>query len=209
MTTYRPIADTWILARAKLKDGAKYYGAYPGGFLHRARALLGVSQNDPVLHVCGGMVRAYPYSGLGPNDRTLDADPALCPDFLTDAREPYPSGFAAVLADPPYSKPDADHYKPGASFYPSPRVIVSRALAALPPGGRVGILHVVPPRPPAGTRFVAAVTVIVGFDNAVRMFSVFEKPTSDTGTVHQWPAGQSGTAGKQPRNRPIGMVPKI
>ena len=43
--SYRPIADLWILARAKLKpnpDGTKRfsYGAYLGGFPERARALL-------------------------------------------------------------------------------------------------------------------------------------------------------------------------
>ena len=39
--SYRPITDTWFLARAKLQGGAKYYGAYLGGFPERARALLG------------------------------------------------------------------------------------------------------------------------------------------------------------------------
>lgn len=36
--SYRPITDFWILARPKVK----YYGAYPSGFLERARALVGV-----------------------------------------------------------------------------------------------------------------------------------------------------------------------
>ena len=59
--TYRPITDTWILTRAKLKRGHTFYGAYPGGFPERARALLGVTINDPVLHVCGGKIKYYPY----------------------------------------------------------------------------------------------------------------------------------------------------
>jgi len=53
----------WILTRAKLKGGVKYYGAYPGGFPERARALLGAIIDEPVLHVCGGVVRHYPYRG--------------------------------------------------------------------------------------------------------------------------------------------------
>lgn len=70
--SYRPITDVWFLARAKLKGGKKYYGAYLGGFPERARALLGCRLNDPVLHVCGGCARDYPYRrGFGPNDRTL------------------------------------------------------------------------------------------------------------------------------------------
>ena len=43
---YRPITDTWFLARAKLKGGVKYYGAYLGGFPERARALLGVNTKN-------------------------------------------------------------------------------------------------------------------------------------------------------------------
>ena len=51
----------WFLARAKLKGGEKYYGSYLGGFVERARALLGCKINEPVLHVCGGMAKLYPY----------------------------------------------------------------------------------------------------------------------------------------------------
>jgi hypothetical protein len=196
--SYRPITDIWILARAKLKDGSKYYGCYPGGFPERARALLGVTMNDPVLHVCGGMVRQYPYkNAIGPNDKTLDLDPALEPDFLQDARKPFPElpfingqrmgtlqadgstvfHWPAILMDPPYSEPDAEHYVPGASAYPSPNLLLKNALEAVRPGGRVGLLHYVLPQPPKTipARFVACVGVIVGFNNRIRVFSVFER----------------------------------
>jgi hypothetical protein len=87
MSNYRPITDVWYLARTKVK----YYGAYPAGFLERARALLGVHITDPVLHVCAGKVRDYPFkNAFGPNDRTLDLDPAVEPNFLRDARDPLP-----------------------------------------------------------------------------------------------------------------------
>ena len=174
--SYRPITDTWFLARAKLKGGERYYGAYLGGFPERARALLGVRLDQPVLHVCGGKAKLYPYKrGFGPSDKTLDLDSDLAPDYLQDAREPLPSGFAAMLADPPYSEADAAHYAPGAGKYPSPNKIVSNALAALPPGGRVGIIHYILPSPPKEAVFVAAVSVLCGFNNRVRIFSVFER----------------------------------
>src|SRR5881394_3934003 len=118
----------WFLARAKLKGGEKYYGAYLGGFPERARALLGCRISDPVLHVCGGKARLYPYSrGFGPNDKTLDLDPSLSPDFLRDARNPFPDQppslscgafWGGILIDPPYSEADAAHYAPGAEKYP-------------------------------------------------------------------------------------------
>src|SRR3990167_5630310 len=125
--SYRPIADVWILARSK----TKYYGAYPAGFLHRARNLLGVGPSDSVLHICGGKVRDYPYRGFGSNDKTLDLDPACSPDFLQDCREQLPlrrlqvtdaehidQPWDAVLIDRPYTPEDANHYTPTASTLP-------------------------------------------------------------------------------------------
>lgn len=173
--TYRPVMDVWTLARCKYKGGAQRYGGYPGGFLKRARALLGVHIDDPVLHVCGGLVRQYPYRrAIGPNDRTLDLDPAVQPDYLQDARDPYPIGFAAVLADPPYTEPDADRYSPGAAALPS--LIVKLAINALLPGQRVGmILHYLWPAPPAGSKEIAGVAVGCGRNSRARWFTVIEK----------------------------------
>lgn len=179
--SYRPITDIWFLARAKLKGGHKYYGAYLGGFPERARALLGVRLDQPVLHACGGMAKFYPYpQGFGPNDKTLDLDPLTEPDFCQDAREPWPLNngqpWAAVLLDPPYSEKDAESYRVGPSAYPSPNLLLKRAFEVLPPGGRVGIIHYVLPKAPAEARFVAAVGVLCGFNNRIRVFAVYEKP---------------------------------
>lgn len=176
MANYRPITDLWILARPKLKGGAKYYGAYLGGFPERARALLGVGIDDAVLHVCGGMARAYPYErAFGRHDKTLDLDPAVKPDYLRDARDPLPKGFRAYLIDPPYSEADATHYQPGESKYPRPGPLVANAIDALHVGGRVGIIHYLLPRPPANTKLVAIVGVVCGFGNRMRTYSVFER----------------------------------
>lgn len=174
--TYRPITDMWVLARAKLKGGKKYYGAYLGGFPERARALLGVNLNDPVLHVCGGMARHYPYAGgFGPNDKTLDLAEGTNPDYLQDARQPLPEGFKAALIDPPYSEPDAAHYAPGIESYASPSALVENAINSLPCGARVGIIHYMLPRCPKNAKFVACVGVVCGFNNRIRVYSVFEK----------------------------------
>ena len=55
-------------------------------------------------------------------------------------------------------------------------MILRRALDALRPGGRVGILHLRAPRPPTkDVRFAASVAVLLGYGNQVREFSVFEK----------------------------------
>lgn len=191
--SYRPITDMWFLARAKLKGGKKYYGAYLGGFPERARALLGCKLSEPVLHVCGGMAKHYPYKrGFGPNDMTLDLDPATEPDILQDAREPFPFHYpyseedmmpcvameepwAGILIDPPYSEQDATHYVPGADKYPSPSLLIKNAMDVLPDGGRVGMIHYILPKPPKNAIFIACVGVVCGFSNRIRCYSVFEK----------------------------------
>jgi hypothetical protein len=186
MATYRPICDIWFLARARLKNGEKYYGAYLGGFPERARALLGCRINEPVLHVCGGMAREYPYKrGFGPNDKTMDLDKRCQPDFLRDVRiDSWPKGFlhngreklwAAILIDPPYSEEDAAHYRAGSSRYPKPNLLVKKAIDTLGIGKRVGIIHYVLPSPPKNALFVASVGVLCGFNNRIRVFAVFEK----------------------------------
>lgn len=177
MSSFRPIGDIWYCVRPQLKHGAKYYGAYPTGFPEKGRVFLGVHINDPVLHVCSGLVRLYKFDrGFGPNDRTLDLNPEVQPDYLQDAREAYPRGFKAVMADGPYSEEDAGHYPPGAARYPSPRRILENALDSLSPGCRVGILHYYAPRPARGVHFIAEIDVKLGFENRTRVYSVFEKP---------------------------------
>ena len=57
---------------------------------------------------------------------------------------------------------------------PSPYVIVKNAINALELGRRVGILHLFAPQAPKGSKFVACVTVLTGFNRA-RLFSVYEK----------------------------------
>lgn len=174
---YRPIADMWLLARAKVG----YYGAYPSGFLSRARELLGVGPDNPVLHVCSGKVRDYPYRGFGDFDETLDLDVSLMPDWRVDVvSEDIPlrtkSGehFAAILADPPYTDADAKHYMDGKQPFPSAGNLLKKCLDALEPGRRVGMLHYVFPRPPKNARLVACVGVLTGYSNRIRCFSVFE-----------------------------------
>ena len=189
VVSYRPVCDVWLLARSKVK----YHGAYPAGFLGRARALLGVGIDDPVLHVCAGKVRDYPYAGFGVNDKTLDLDPACHPNFVQDARDPFPRlhggmldqlgtnaadwvRWGAILIDRPYTVEDAARYVPGPTVLPSARSLLINGLAAVQIGGKVGLLDYVAPRPPKGIgKLIALVGVIVGFENRIRVFSVYER----------------------------------
>jgi hypothetical protein len=176
--SYRPICDTWILARSKVA----YYGSYPAGFLGRARALLGVSITDPVLHVCAGRVRDYPYSGFGNNDFTLDLDPDLDPDFLQDAREELPEcpiipdgKWPAILIDRPYSEIDAVHYAPGPDKLPDLNDLLKRSLQKVSKGGKVGTLDYLWPHPGKLAKETAVIGVGTGRNNRARWYCVFER----------------------------------
>lgn len=67
----------------------------------------------------------------------------------------------------------------GSSVYPTPTRLLRTCLDAVKPGGRVGIIHYVLPQPPKGARFVAAVSVLCGFNNRARLYSVFERGMAD------------------------------
>lgn len=194
--TYRPITDTWICARPKVP----YYGAYPAGFLERARALLAVRHYEPVLHVCGGQAREYsalnrgvrpgvPLYGFGPFDLTLDANIALEPNYVADvtvpawvenmeallARRQVP--IAAILADPPYTEDDADHYTTGRNLLPNPQQLLSDCLHLVGQWHRVGFLHYIWPRPPKDleVKCIAKISVAMGYGNRDRCYSVWER----------------------------------
>ena len=168
--SYRPICDMWLLARPKVK----YYGAYPNGFLQRARVLIGCSNDDRVLHVCSGKVEDYPNTGFGKNDITVDIDKSLNPDFVMDVTKELPNAlWDGILIDPPYTQEDANHYN--INDLPNPNKLVKDCINAIGVGGKVGILHYVCPSCPGNAKFLCCVGVLVGFNNRLRCFSVYER----------------------------------
>ena len=104
-----------------------YYGGYPAGYLRRVRALF--PDKRRVLHLFSGQVDLAAFPG-----DTVDINPALNPSYVDDAQTllhvPLEQ-YDLVLADPPYSVEDADHYQTTMVK----RNVVMRALQRLP-GGR-------------------------------------------------------------------------
>lgn len=185
--SYRPISDVWWLARCKYKNGVKRYGGYLGGFPERARVIIGCPLDQPMLHVCGGMAKEYPYKrGFGIHDKTMDLDPACTPDLLMDCREmQWPTGMSmkplpdklwgGILIDPPYTEDDAGKYPPGRDKFPNPHQLVQTAINTLKVGYKVGIIGYIVPRCPKNAHYVASIDVKCGFGNRTRTFDVFER----------------------------------
>ncbi len=122
------VVGTWIMGNDYRVKSA-YYGGYPAGYLRRMRALF--PDKRRVLHLFSGRVDLDAFPG-----DTVDINPACEPTYLDDAQrlEHVPlEEYDLVLADPPYSVEDADHY----NTTMVKRNLVMRALRRLPVGAHV------------------------------------------------------------------------
>ncbi len=100
------IVGIWIMGN-NYRVKSTYYGGYPAGYLRRVRALFPDKEN--ALHLFSGMVDTEIWPG-----RRVDINPDTNPDWVDDAQDlsnvPLDQ-FDIVLADPPYSVEDAEHYQ--------------------------------------------------------------------------------------------------
>ena len=169
--SYRPICDVWLLARGAGSSGKPaYYGAFPSGFLRRAKDFLLAGAEGRICHLCSGAVQ-------DPNSTTVDIDPSVQPDYVGDATStPFmDNSFDAVLIDPPYTEEDARHY--GDCPLPPLPALLKEACRIVKPGGKVGLLHLLVPRIPVGyvPRYVALIAIITGSSQRIRVFTVLRK----------------------------------
>jgi hypothetical protein len=122
------VVGTWIMGN-DYRVKSTYYGGYPAGYLRRIRALF--PDKARVLHLFSGQVDLAAFPG-----DTVDINPALNPTYVDDAqtlRHVPLARYDLVLADPPYSVEDADHYRTTMIK----RNVVMRALQRLPVGAHV------------------------------------------------------------------------
>lgn len=100
------IVGAWIMGNA-YGVTSNYYGGYPAGYLKRIKALFPDMENT--LHLFSGKVDLKTFPG-----DTVDINPDIKPTWVDDAQtlENIPlKKYDLVLADPPYSVEDAEHYK--------------------------------------------------------------------------------------------------
>jgi hypothetical protein len=161
------IYGTWIMGNNyAVKSG--YYGGYPHGYLKRIRALF--PEKKRALHVFSGRVDQSAWPG-----DTVDLDPAAQPTYLDDAQEL--SGvplhiYDIVLADPPYSVEDAEHYQPTMVK----RNKVMWALAkGMKPGTHVAWLdQVLPMYRKDEWRLIGAIGMVKSTNHRFRVVTLFE-----------------------------------
>jgi hypothetical protein len=161
------IVGTWIMGNAYgVKSG--YYGGYPHGYLKRVKALFPDKQR--ALHVFSGRVDQSAWPG-----DTVDLDPAAEPTYIDDAQSlsavPL-STYDIILADPPYSVEDSEHYKPTMVK----RNKVMRALAAAPTGTTVVWLdQVLPMYRKDQWRIIGVIGMVKSTNHRFRVVTIFER----------------------------------
>ncbi len=122
------VVGTWIMGN-DYRVKSTYHGGYPATYLRRIRALF--PEKRRVLHLFSGRVDLNEFPG-----DTVDCNPLLKPTYLDDAQTllhvPLEQ-YDLVLADPPYSIEDCEHY--GTSMIKRKRVM--KALYRLSAGAHV------------------------------------------------------------------------
>ena len=161
------VVGPWIMGNDYRVPSA-YYGGYPAGYLKRVRALF--PEKRRVLHLFSGKVDQSAFPGY-----TVDVNPDLEPTYVDDAQTllgvPL-QNYDLVLADPPYSVEDCDHYKTSMVK----RNLVMRALNRLPAGAHVVWLDQVLPMYRKDTFTMEAVIGMVKSTNhRFRVVTVFKR----------------------------------
>lgn len=167
------IVGTWIMGNAYgVKSG--YYGGYPAGYLARIKALFPDKKN--VLHLFSGCVD----QSVLPGD-TVDVNPEREPAYVVDAHdlEGVPlDTYDLVLADPPYSVEDCDHYQTTMVK----RNVIMRSLAAgtLPGTHLVWLDQVLPMYRKDQWRIVAVIGMVKSTNHRFRVVTIFERVSTQT-----------------------------
>ncbi len=161
------VVGTWIMGNDyRVKSGL--YGGYPPTYLRRIKALF--PDKRRALHLFSGRVDLAALPG-----NTVDINAELAPTFVDDAQrlETVPlEDYDLVLADPPYSTEDAEHY--GCSMIR--RNLVMRALQRLPAGAHVVWLdQVLPMYRKAAFSLEAVIGMVKSTNHRFRVITIFRR----------------------------------
>lgn len=161
------VCGTWIMGQ-NYRVKSSYYGGYPAGYLRRVKALF--PDKKSVLHLFSGKVDTELFPG-----KLVDINSDLEPDYVDDAQSlknvPLEQ-FDLVLADPPYSVEDCDHYQTTMVK----RNKVMKALGRLPSGAHVVWLdQVLPMYRKTNFEMQAVIGMVKSTNHRFRVMTVFER----------------------------------
>lgn len=162
------VYGTWIMGN-DYRVKSTYYGGYPAGYLNRVKALF--PDRRHALHLFSGKVD----TAVMPGD-TVDINAENKPTYVDDAQtlKKVPLGiYGLVLADPPYSVEDSEHYQTTMIK----RNVVMRALGeGLNAGAYVVWLdQVLPMYRKDQFSLEAAIGMMKSTNHRFRMVSIFRK----------------------------------
>ena len=164
---------------------AKYKGAYPNGFLKRLDKLLGITEEDKVLHLFSGSI------GGRENEDTMDIQKDHNPTFVADARETFPMGdntYDVLISDPPYDCEEESNAKVVKIHYSNPLwetepvrpySWMNEAIRVTKEGGYICVLHHLTYKTPKNCVREMMVSVTCGPNTRVRILSIFRKMTKE------------------------------
>jgi hypothetical protein len=161
------VIGMWVMGN-DYRVKSSYYGGYPAGYLKRIKALFPDKQK--VLHLFSGKVDLDTFPG-----DTVDINTDLNPTFVDDAQrlENVPlENYDLVLADPPYSVEDCDHYQTTMVK----RNVVLRALTRVKPGTHVVWLdQVLPMYRKDDWNVDALIGMVKSTNHRFRVITIFRK----------------------------------
>lgn len=161
------VVGTWIMGN-DYRVKSSYYGGYPAGYLRRIRALFPDKRH--VLHLFSGRVDLNSFPG-----DTVDINAGLLPTYIDDAQtlNQVPlEKYDLVLADPPYSVEDADHYQTTMVK----RNLVMRALQRLAIGSHVVWLdQVLPMYRKDAFEQQAVIGMVKSTNHRFRVITIFQR----------------------------------
>jgi hypothetical protein len=159
---------TWVMGN-DYRTRSTFYGAFPHGFMPRARALFPDVTDHNLLHVFSGSLRAGEYTRC---DAVQDAE-YQCSVYDLPSQMRRGVGWSLGIADPPYSAADATQY----GFPMVNRGKAMRALAqVIRVGGHLVWLDTVwPMHRKVEWRTAGRILLQRSTNHRVRLVSIFER----------------------------------
>jgi len=159
---------TWVMGN-NYTVKTTYYGGYPHGYLKRIKALFPDKKN--VLHLFSGKVEKNIFAGI-----TIDINPNNKPDIIGNAENLsnyFTKKFDLILADPPYSIEDCNHYG-----YPmiKRKIVLNECYKLLKKGGNIVWLdQVLPMYRKDELKVIGYIGMVKSTNHRFRIITIFEK----------------------------------